>query len=79
MGLDERVSLAKHSQNPQPLPKLGILIHPAATIHIGCLSVTGKQLPKPSRSSYFIFKAEAILANAPKATGWSNVRVYIAE
>lgn len=48
MGLEERVSLAKHSQNPQPLPKLGILIHPAATIHIGCLSVTRKQLPKSS-------------------------------
>lgn len=54
--LDERVSAAKHSQNHQPLPKLGMLIHPAATIHIGCLSVTGKQLPKPSEVHISILK-----------------------
>lgn len=53
---DERVSAAKHSQNRQPLPKLGLLIYPAATIHIGCLSDTGKQLPKPSEVHISILK-----------------------
>lgn len=54
--LDEMVSVAKHSQNHQPLPKLGMLIYPAATIHIGCLSVSGKQLPKPSEVHISILK-----------------------
>lgn len=50
------VSVAKHSQNHQPLPKLGMLIYPEATIHIGCLSVSGKQLPKPSEVHISILK-----------------------
>lgn len=43
-----RGCLQLSSQNLQPISKLGMLIYPAAaTSHVSCLGVTGKQLPKP--------------------------------
>lgn len=72
------VSVAKHSQNHQPLPKLGMLIYPAATIHIGCLSVSGKQLPKPSEVHISILKLRLFWLMPPRQLS-GQMSVYTAE
>lgn len=52
-----RGCLQLNSQNLQPISTLGMLIYPAAaTSHVSCLSVTGKQLPKPLEVHISILK-----------------------
>lgn len=52
-----RGCLQLNSQNLQPISKLRMLIYPAAaTSHVSCLSVTGKQLPKPLEVHISILK-----------------------
>lgn len=73
---DERAAVSKRRQNLQSLRNQWCWYIQYAEWLLQC---HWKPTKKAFRSSYLNFKAEAILANAPEVTVWSNVRVYIAE